>query len=60
MFVSSEALYLVTFLAPVDSIRECIAIVRLIALAPAEWTHLVTPKSLGLHYLFEVPNQLIL
>ncbi len=57
--VSSESLDLMALLAPVDSIREHIAIVGLVALAPAQRTHLITPKSLGLHYLIEVSNQLI-
>ena len=57
--VSSQTLDLVALLAPVDSIREDVAIVGLVALAPAKWTHLVTTKSLGLHYLIEVSNQLI-
>jgi hypothetical protein len=59
MPVSSEALNLVTFLAPVNFIRDRIALVRLITLAPAEWTILVTSKGLSLHYLLEVPYQLI-
>jgi hypothetical protein len=59
MSVSSKSLDLMTLLAPVDSICEHIAIVGLVALAPAEWTHLITPKCLGLHYLIEITNQLI-
>ena len=47
-------------LAPVDSIREDITIVGLVALAPAKWAHLVAPEGLGLHYLVEISNKLIL
>lgn len=43
---------------PVDTIREHIAIVGLVALASAQRTHLVAPKGLGLHYLVEISNQL--
>ena len=43
MSVFSKSLDLVALLAPVDSIGEDITIVRLIALAPEQWTHLVTP-----------------
>ena len=59
MSVSSESLDLMTLLAPVDSILKHIAIVGLVALAPTKWTHLIAPKSLGLHYLIEVSDQLI-
>jgi hypothetical protein len=59
MSVSSESLDLMTLLAPVDSIGENITIVGLVTLPPAKWTHLIAPKSLGLHYLIEVSNQLI-
>ena len=58
--VSSQALDLVALLAPVDSIREDVAVVRLVALASAEWAHLVAPEGLGLHYLVEISNQLVL
>jgi hypothetical protein len=51
MSISSKSLDLMTLLAPVDSIDKHIIIMGLVALAPAEWTHLVTTKSLGLHYL---------
>ena len=40
--VTSESLNLMTYLAPVDSIGKNIAIVGLVALAPTQWTHLVT------------------
>ena len=56
--VSSKALDLMALLAPVDSIREDITIVGLVALAPAQWTHLVAPEGLGLHYLVEISNKL--
>jgi hypothetical protein len=46
-------------LAHVYSIAKHITIVLLVALAPAKWAHLVTTKSLSLHYLIEVSNQLI-
>ena len=59
MSVSTKSLDLVALLAPVDSIVKDIIIVGLVALAPAKWTHLVTTKSLGPHYLIEVSNQLI-
>jgi hypothetical protein len=59
MSVSSESLDLMTLVAPVDSIGENITIVGLVALAPAEGTHLIAPKSFGLHNLIEVSNQLI-
>ena len=59
MSVSSESLDLMTLLAPVNSISKHITIVALVALAPAKWTHLITSKSLGLHYLIEVSNKLI-
>jgi hypothetical protein len=42
MSVSSESLDLMALLTPVDSIRENIPIVGLVALAPAEGTHLIT------------------
>ena len=58
--VSSQTLDLVALLAPVDSIREDVAIVGLVALAPAQWAHLVAPEGLGLHYLVEISNQLVL
>jgi len=57
--VSSQSLDLVALLAPVDSIREDVAIVRLVALAPAQRAHLVAPEGLGLHYLVEISNQLV-
>jgi hypothetical protein len=56
MSVSSESLDLMTLLAPMDSIGKHITIVALVALAPAKWTHLITSKSLGLHYLIEISN----
>ena len=59
MSISTEPLYLVALLATVDPIRDDIAIVSLIALAPAQWTHLIAPESLGLHHLIEVSNQLV-
>ena len=45
-------------LASVDSVREDVAIMRLVALAPAQWTHLVASEGLGPHYLLEISNQL--
>ena len=60
MPVSSQALDLVALLAPVDSIREDVAVVRLVALASAEWAHLVATEGLSLHYLVEISNQLVL
>ena len=59
MSISTEPLYLVALVATVDSIRDDIAIVSLIALASAQWTHLIAPESLGLHHLIEVSNQLV-
>jgi hypothetical protein len=49
----------VAFLAPVDSIREDVTVVGLVALAPAQRAHLVAPEGLGLHYLVEISNQLV-
>jgi hypothetical protein len=59
MPVSSESLDLMTLLAPVNSICQHITIVGLVALTSAKWTHLITPKCLGLHYLIDITNQLI-
>jgi hypothetical protein len=57
--VSSKSLNLMTLLAPMDSIRDDITIVDLVALPSAEWAHLVTSKSLGFHNLMKVSNKLI-
>jgi hypothetical protein len=46
-------------LTPVDSIPNRITLMDFVALAPAKWAHLQTPKSLGFHYLIQVSNQLI-
>jgi hypothetical protein len=59
VFISSEALNLMTLLALMDSICENIAIVDLVALPSAEWANLVASKSPGFHYLLEVSNELI-
>jgi hypothetical protein len=53
---SSKALNMMTFLALVHSSRKEIAIVRLVALAPAHWTNLVATNNLVLHSLIEVVN----
>ena len=59
MSISTEPLYLVALVATVDSIREDISFMGLIALAPAQWTHLIAPESLSLHHLIEVSNKLV-
>jgi hypothetical protein len=57
--ISSKYLNLMAFLTLVDSIcRHYIAMVS-VALTPAKWAHQITTNSIGLHYLFEAPNQLI-
>jgi hypothetical protein len=43
MSVSTKSLNLMAILTTVDSVREDISIMILVALAPAKRTHLITP-----------------